>query len=423
MTTYIFTSADRNYLPKVGLLAESVKRYHPSIVFVLVLVDKLTTEQMPEGAWDEVLPAEALKIDKWHAWAFAHRVVELATAVKPFALKHLLDRPGCSQVFYFDPDIVVYSRLDDLLDFEAKESIKLTPHQTTSNVHWQDVANHEISSLRHGAYNLGFIGVNNTEVGRNFAAWWAQMLFWFCREDTPSGLFTDQKWADLVPSLFPEVVIVRNSRFNVAPWNISNRSISISEDGQYHVNGLPLGFYHFTGFDSGAHRMAALTHHAANTALMSMIDWYAAMTKRTDSPNAPGWFYGNYSNGQRILDLHRLVYRCSPELQRIYANPFDCGADGASGYLKWLGTQSPRALGRLVEERRNLYRYRPTIASDEALPIVDDNTDLVLTTIARKGGLRFLAKQAILAYRRDGARIFLRKLSGLARRIASRAIR
>lgn len=422
MTTYIFTAADRNYLPKVRLLAESVKRFHPSVIFILTFVDKLPPEGMPDGAWDEVLLAEDLEIDNWPAWAFAHRVVELATAVKPFALRRLLNRPGCRRVFYFDPDIVVYSSLEDLLHFEEQESIKLTPHQIEPNARWQDVADHEISSLRHGAYNLGFIGVNNTPVGMEFAGWWAEMLYWFCRDDIASGLFTDQKWIDLVPSLFPEVVIVRNPRFNVAPWNISTRTISRSEDGRYLVNGLPLGFYHFTGFDRGAHRMATLKYQSVNTALTGMLDWYEANTKQSSAQVAGRWLYGSYSNGQPILDIHRLVYRYSPELQRRFPNPFDCDVNGKSGYFAWVSDRSSRALQGIVNERRQLYRYRPTLASAEDGSGGDNSADLVLSTLKQKGGARFLIRQAISVYRRDGVRLFLRKLAGLARRLLHQTI-
>ena len=34
--------------------------------------------------------------------------------------------------------------------------------------------------------------------------WWCQRAYRFNRDDVPNGLFTDQRWMDLVPALFDE---------------------------------------------------------------------------------------------------------------------------------------------------------------------------------------------------------------------------
>jgi hypothetical protein len=126
-------------------------------------------------------------------------------------------------VLYFDPDMVLFSRLDDLLAELDQGNVALTPHLTVPESTLDAVRDNEISALKHGVYNLGFLGVRNTEEGRRFARWWADRVYHFCVDDIPGGLFTDQRWIDLAPAMFDGVGILKNSRFNVATWKAISR--------------------------------------------------------------------------------------------------------------------------------------------------------------------------------------------------------
>ncbi len=113
---HVFTSAAVNYLPKVRILCRSIRRHHPEAVIHLVLADRRPAWLTPEGEpFDDVLEVSALGIPDWYRWSFTHTIVELATAIKPFALSRLLALPRCASVLYFDPDIVLFSRVDDIL--------------------------------------------------------------------------------------------------------------------------------------------------------------------------------------------------------------------------------------------------------------------------------------------------------------------
>ncbi|MQI61666.1 glycosyl transferase, partial [Escherichia coli] len=141
------------------------------------------------------------------------------------------------------------------------------------------VMDNEICSLKHGVYNLGFCAVAATDVGLSFAKWWGERIYHFCRADIPNGLFTDQRWIDLVPAFFSDVAIMRSSRHNVATWNLTTREFTVDEQGNYFVDGEPLGFYHFTGFDSGAHRIMATKNAGENSDVHKLINWYDDQTK------------------------------------------------------------------------------------------------------------------------------------------------
>ena len=79
--------------------------------------------------------------------------------------------------------------------------------------------------------------------------WWCKQLYDQCRVALADGVFVDQKWMDLVLSCVESSVLLRHPGYNVAYWNLPHRKISRDGAGQYLVNGEPLRFFHFSGFD------------------------------------------------------------------------------------------------------------------------------------------------------------------------------
>ena len=345
---HVFTSAAFNYIPKVRMLFQSLRQYHPEWRLHLALADELRANiDLSQEPIDEVWAVADLGIPCWEGWAFCHTIVELATAIKPFMLVRLLQLPGSKKVIYLDPDTVAFSRLDDILEVLDSANIVLTPHQTSPERTLAAVMDNEICSLKHGVYNLGFVAVAATDVGHDFAGWWSQRVYHFCRADIPNGLFTDQRWIDLVPAFFSGVAIMRSSRHNVATWNLTTREFSLSSSGQYLVDGEPLGFYHFTGFDSGAHHIMAAKNAGGNSAVHQLVNWYSEQTRKlaSDPLAKESWAYGSYSNGTVITKAHRLIYRERPDLQGAFPNPFD-----ASTYLAWWNTQGKAEFPELFND-------------------------------------------------------------------------
>lgn len=348
---HVFTSAAFNYIPKVRMLFQSLRQLHPDWRLHLALADELRPAvDLTAEPFDEVHPLSELNIPSWRGWAFCHTIVELATAIKPFMLAQLLAQPGCKKVLYMDPDTVAFSKLDDILEALDHASIVLTPHQTKPEASLAAVMDNEISSLKHGVYNLGFVAVASDETGKAFADWWGQRIYHFCRADIPNGLFTDQRWIDLVPAFFEGVAVMRSSRHNVAPWNLTTRDFSRSSDGQYLVDGEPLGFYHFTGFDSGAHRIMATKNAGGNANVQHLVDWYEEQTRplANDPLAKEPWAYGRYSDGSAIGKAERIVYRERLDLQVAFPNPFDAGT-----FLKWWETQGRVEFPDLFDESKS----------------------------------------------------------------------
>jgi hypothetical protein len=328
---HVFTSAAANYLPKVRVLFESLRAQHPEWILHLALADAPPPEAaLAAVPLDELHLIPDLDIPEWRAWTFCHSLMELATAIKPFLLRRLLAREDCEAAIYLDPDVVAFSRLDDVLDAFAAGDILLTPHQTVPEATLGGVIANEVCTLQHGIYNLGFVGVAAREQGRAFADWWAQRTYHFCRADIPNGIFTDQRWIDLAPGFFDRVRILRSSRLNAAPWNLSTRRLGGSPQDGVTVDGKALGFFHFSAIDTTRDFGGA----SATAAVTRLAEWYRSRTAplADEAPWLSGWRFDTFDDGEPISPGQRLVFRLRGDLQRAFPDPFSSAPDG---YRAW----------------------------------------------------------------------------------------
>ena len=327
-TIHVFTSAAANYLPKVQVLLDSLETYHPDWQRHLLLV-----EDWPHDAVSNldlnacITQPKDLNIPNWRPWAFCHSIVELCTAVKPFMLKQLLDREDCDAVIYLDPDICVFSVLQEVTAALSEHSVLLTPHQCTPEITLAGVMSNELTSLRYGTYNLGFIGVRSCPSGHQFAQWWAQRAYRFNRDDVGNGLFTDQRWMDLVPGLFDDVGIMRQRRLNVASWNGHQRDLTMTPAGDVEVAGEPLGFYHFTGLDSGNHDLALSQTGDADGVNANLVQNYReALVMRARQFDKHEWSFAQFADGVAVSNAWRRAYRDNAALQARFPDPW-CSSD------------------------------------------------------------------------------------------------
>lgn len=248
-----FTSFNFDYVFKASVLARSLKKFNPSWVVVAVVTDEKTDPRLAiaEKYFDKVVFSADLGFEHYQEMLKKYSVVEMCTAIKGAAACYLLEQePDC--VFYFDPDIEVFSNLDSLASDLKNHNVLLTPHVITpvddGLNHIEAVVETEVNALKYGLYNLGFIGFKGSAEGKRCAAWWADRLEFCCYDKIEEGYFTDQKWCNHIPIFFDGVKISKDFGCNVANWNLFERFFEKDEAGVILVNSVPLKFYHFTKF-------------------------------------------------------------------------------------------------------------------------------------------------------------------------------
>ena len=324
MKKAIFTIIAKNYLSYARVLMASVRRWSPDSRRIVILADE------PEGYFEppqedfEIIYSRDLPIPNSAWFHFKYTVLELSTAVKPYVFDLLFDR-GFDKVIYFDPDINIYGSVNPIFELLESSSIVLTPH-LTAPLH-DNLRPTDLDILRSGTFNLGFIALRGSVDGREFIAWWEAKLFDQCVVDLAKGLFVDQKWIDLVPGLFGGVTIVRDPGYNVAYWNIAQRTVTRVDDG-YLANGRPLIFFHFSGFDP--QNPAMFSRHQNRFRLNDLGDArglilaYRELLLAAGHKDSKTWPYkfAKFSNGFLIPDMGRPAHHESPELAVKISDPF-----------------------------------------------------------------------------------------------------
>jgi len=336
MKVLVYSSFTFSYLNRARVLYQTLRRFHPDWELVALITDKppkgfrLDLKREP---FDRVVWAQDLGIPDFPAWMFRHDVVEVCTAVKgPFI--HLACASGADVVIYLDPDTALFAPLDPLIEMLGDHDILLTPHLIDPNTDRTAILDNDVSASRTGIFNLGFVAIRTTGEGARFARWWNDRLLEFCFDDIPNGLFVDQRWCDHVPALFDRVKVVRDAGYNVASWNLSQRRVDISQDGNITVNGAPLRFWHFTKLGPTGDMMTK-KYAGDNFQVYEIWHWYKRQVTLATDPKIPEryWFYGHYADGQPIPRDHRLLYRHRGDLQAAFPDPY---AVGEGSYLAWL---------------------------------------------------------------------------------------
>jgi len=240
----VFTICSRNFTSYAKTLFNSLKLHHPDAEFYMFLGDEIDESYDPELLPFKIIPFSELDIPDLTGMSQRYNITEFNTSIKPYAFLYLFRKLKSDFVFYFDPDILIISPMQELLEAVSNGSnCIMTPHLLAP------VENFEISDqtiLLHGIYNLGFIGLRNNPGVIMVVEWWCRRMVNQCVIDLERGLFVDQKWADLFPAFIDKLTILRHPGYNIAYWNIFNRKVNLV-DGQWYSNSQPLRFFHFSG--------------------------------------------------------------------------------------------------------------------------------------------------------------------------------
>ncbi len=364
----ICTIIASNYAPFARVLGESFREHHPEArCFVLVIDDHEGRLDPASEPFEIITPAE-LGIAQFDRMATIYDVLELSTAVKPWLLKHLLNERGCDTLAYLDPDIQVIDRLDEIEALLHEHRLVVTPH-LTEPMPRDGRKPSETDILIAGSFNLGFVGMARGEDIDALLDWWSERLETDCIVAPERGFFVDQRWMDFAPGLVPSFHVLRDPGYNVAYWNLSSRRVERTGD-RWTVNGRPLRFFHFSGFDP--EQPGLLSKHQNRIRLedepgvRELCAAYAERLLGHGFRDARGWTYtyNHLADGTPIDQAVRLGYRRAVEDGELPRSPLT--DRGARELVRWLahdgGAGTPnRYLLALHEARADLQQAFPEV--------------------------------------------------------------
>jgi hypothetical protein len=263
-------------------------------------------------------------------------------------------------VFYFDPDIEIFAPPLPVINALDSADVALTPH-TTEPIPLDGELPSEITLLRAGAYNLGFIGVRDSAAGFAMLDWWCERLERLCVNDVGAGLFVDQKWIDLVPGLVEKVAIVRHRGCNVGYWNLHSRKLDPADPHRL-VDGTPLIFFHYSGYDVrepgrlSKHQSRIVLEHEPG--LCELLNEYSrrVLSRGHLERMSIGYGFRSFSNDVPLDSCSRGTLRDASAYGLTFPNPADVDAEPSA----WAYLNEPleaRAAGPVIT------RYLACLAS------------------------------------------------------------
>lgn len=342
----------RNYLPFARVLAKSFKDHHPESDFYIVIIDhpQLLSDSEIIGYQEVGLNSINFEGEQYEYMATIYNVTEFATSIKPFVLRHFLSEHEV--VFYIDPDIKIFGRLDNLVSATTKVGVSLTPHCLKPMAR-DGKGPSEREILQAGIYNLGFCGVS--KLGIDFLDWWCERLRRDAIIDPDNHLFTDQRWVDFAPSLF-DVHIEKSPTYNVAYWNLDQRTIWKSTNGKYMVDNDNLKFFHFSGFAPSSRLVSKYQPTDPRVTFETIPELVALygdyedeyLTEKSKCGESPDYGYKYAFIGCALTDRIRRQYRhdlIKAETTHAERPPCPFISDEISEFRNWLrdheGARSP----------------------------------------------------------------------------------
>ena len=322
----ICTIISKNYLAHARVLTESFLKNNPNGKVYVLLVDTIDEKFDLKKEKFTLIKINEIGIENLESFCFKYDILEQNTGSKANFLKYLFEKYDLKKLAYFDPDIMITNNLENLWDLLDKKSIVLTPHLTRPIT--DDKHPSEMDVLRSGSYNLGFIALSHNNTGLKFLDWWISHLMEHGFNDIEKGLFTDQKWIDLVPSIFDDVYIIRHPGYNIAYWNLEQRNVKISNKGMISINNKPMYFFHFSGFVP--EKMENISRHQNRFILKDiesvrpLFELYRDFLIEKGYLEIKNWKckFNYFDNDIKIPKLARKIYAKVLNDGKIFENPF-----------------------------------------------------------------------------------------------------
>ncbi len=319
MTWAACTIAAKARLPSARVVATSFAEHHPGVPFFVLLADEVEGCFDPAAEPYELIGLDALALPDLRTRCFRYEREQLSYALTPTLLRHVLGL-GFERALFLKQESLVCGSLDAAVARLDEDAILLTPHLLEPLD-----PDRELTILQSGVYNLGFLGVADRAPAREFLAWWEARLATDCRHAVAEGLHWEQRWADLVPSLFGDVGVLRDQRINVGHWNLPERSV---ED---------VRLFRFSGYEPDAPERA--TRYADRLATGSLngagehFERYRAALLDAGWEEARAWPYAfdRFANGEPVPAIARALH---DELgAERFGDPF---AVGPGSFAAWL---------------------------------------------------------------------------------------
>ena len=303
-----FTVITKNYLAFAHVLMSRIAELHPDSARYIFMIDVETGEDLVSENLAHCLGTNDFFLKGLEQQLhFKYNAFELSNAARPHAHRYLYEQTDCDRWIYLDSDIFPTAAMDALFDPSGKAQILLSPHRITPS---GDILQPygELRLLQNGPFNSGFLGIKRGKHSERFIDWFEDCCNQRCY-DRVDYCFVDQLWLGLVPTLFDSVRIVKHPGINIGYWNIDERPMEYDSEGVLTVEGSPVLFLHFSGWDLD-HPETMSCHFSDETVSKPWFDYAAEYSKALKKaqevyPRNIPYRWNTYEDGTPISSKER----------------------------------------------------------------------------------------------------------------------
>jgi glycosyltransferase involved in cell wall biosynthesis len=356
------TIAHGSRLPHARVLARGLAEHAGARLTVLLAATEAVATK-PEPF--DVVRLEEIGLEGWQKLLEHRRWADLTEFLKPHLLS-LLIHEGRDAVVYLDASVDVHAPLEPVERELQRHDGVLAPRLLGSlpfdghRPNGKDLA-------RAGHLGASLLAVANGPVAVELVDWWKGRLrgaVGLLPADSRSGVDYPTRdlgrWIDLAPTIFPEVSLLSDPGSAVSWWNLHERRLE-RQDGAMTVNGRPLRFVHFEGFDPDRPFVLSVradrVRTSSNPVLSELCESYARRLI------GAGWRDNRrrrdvgreLPNGMLFDDRMSLLLGEAAEAGEDFGDVF--APKGTEAFMRWLEGPAPR--GSAFGVNRYLYQvYR-----------------------------------------------------------------
>lgn len=257
MRYVFFTCFNRDYLVTGLTLYRSLKALGIDFTLLVCALDRETCEVLSalKASGEALEPFGVEEIEaaepELAACKRTRNFAEYIFTLSPLMPLHIFAaHPEFEVITYLDADLFFFREPSDLmLEFEQTGgAVMIMEHGFTPKLEWR---------MKFGRFNVEF-QIYRRGSSSEILAWWRKRCLQWCFDRLEDGRFADQKYLDEWPERFHGVVIARDPRAGIAPWNWPLRPVE--EPVFFHFQGFRWLSRHFVSHNLGSYGQVMPPH-------------------------------------------------------------------------------------------------------------------------------------------------------------------
>jgi hypothetical protein len=236
------TLFDKNYLPHVLVLTDSLEKHVTGFVIYCFCMDEESFLYLEENNRPGVICISHTMLEDRYPELLLSKSnrskIEYYFTCTASICSYIFDSVSSVDLLtYLDADLCFYSSPEPIFDELKTASVGIIEHKFYS-----------IGKVyeKYGKFNVGWVSFRNDLSGRKCLEDWRRDCIEWCYDRLENGKFADQKYLDYWVTKYTGVYVIQHLGANLAPWNVGNYHLTFAPDKKsILVEGQNLIFYHF----------------------------------------------------------------------------------------------------------------------------------------------------------------------------------